>query len=85
MGVQVHSGDVLSQIQVPAPLGQPHRDIKASGDGTIALDNGIDGSWYTAGQQLATAYDLNKIYVTGRVDKVDIAGVHVGERVDIDV
>lgn len=84
MGLQVHRGDVLGQIQIQAP-GQPRKDIKSAGEGTIAVDNVVEGSWCTAGTQLATAFDLNKIYVTAHVDKFDIADVHVGEKVDINV
>src|SRR5258708_3708162 len=38
-----------------------------------------------SGTQLATAYDFNKIYVTARVDETDVADIHPGAPVDIDV
>lgn len=84
-GVQVRKDEVLGRIQIQAAFGQPQRVIRSPGDGTIAVDNGVEGSWYTAGQQLATAYDLSKIYVTARVDETDIGGVRVGAPVDISV
>jgi multidrug resistance efflux pump len=49
------------------------------------VDNGVDGSYVTAGTQLAVAYDFSTIYVTARVDETDINDVHVGALVDIDV
>ncbi|MBO0851785.1 MAG: efflux RND transporter periplasmic adaptor subunit [Pseudonocardia sp.] len=85
MGTQVHKDEVLGRIKIQAAFGQPQQTIKSPGNGTIAVDNGIEGSWYTAGQQLAAAYDLNNIYVTARVDETDISGVRVGAPVDIDV
>jgi multidrug resistance efflux pump len=39
----------------------------------------------TAGQDLATGYDLRKIYITARVDETDIGNVRPGQLVDIDV
>jgi multidrug resistance efflux pump len=59
--------------------------IKAPGDGTIAINNAVEGQWVTAGTNLATAYDFSKIYVTARVDETDIDSVHLGAPVDVSV
>ncbi|MBV9315401.1 MAG: efflux RND transporter periplasmic adaptor subunit [Pseudonocardia sp.] len=57
--------------------------IKAPGDGTIAVDDGIEGLFVTAGTTLATAYDFHKIFVTAWVDETDMNNVRVGQLVDI--
>lgn len=59
--------------------------IKAPGDGTVAVDNGVIGTYVTTGTQLAVAYNLDKIYVTARVDETDVKAVRPGQLVDIDV
>jgi multidrug resistance efflux pump len=57
--------------------------IRAPGDGTVAVDNGVVGTYVTTGSQLAVAYNLDQIYVTARVDETDVQAVHVGQVVDI--
>jgi multidrug resistance efflux pump len=59
--------------------------IRSPGEGTIAVDNGIEGAFVTVGTQLAAAYDLQAIYVTARVEETYVDDVHVGAPVDIDV
>ena len=39
----------------------------------------------TAGTQLAVAYNLDKIFVTARVDETDVKAVRPGQVVDVDV
>ena len=53
--------------------------------GSVAVDNGVEGAFVTAGTQLALAYDFSKVYVTARVDETDIDAVTVGQRVDFTV
>ncbi|MGH9553013.1 MAG: HlyD family secretion protein, partial [Terriglobales bacterium] len=57
--------------------------IKAPADGTVAVDNGVPGTFVTTGGRLAVAYNLDKIFVTARVDETDIEAVHPGQMVDI--
>ena len=45
----------------------------------------MEGSFVTAGTELAVAYDFSRIFVTARVDETDIDAVRAGERVDISV
>jgi multidrug resistance efflux pump len=59
--------------------------IRAPTDGTVAVDNGVVGTYVTTGTQLAIAYNLDKIYVTARVDDTDVRAVHPNQLVDISV
>jgi multidrug resistance efflux pump len=59
--------------------------IRAPADGTVAVDDGVPGGFVTAGTQLATAYDADKIFVTARVDETDIRAVRPGQQVDVTV
>lgn len=84
-GSTVHTGQVVGRIEILGSFAQPQMTIKSPGDGTVAVNNGINGSYVTAGTELATAYDFAKIYVTARVDETDIDDVHPGQLVDMDV
>lgn len=84
-GTPLAAGQVVGRVQIPAGFAQPQRPIKAPGDGTVVIDNGVEGSFVAVGTPLAIAYDLSKIFVTARVEETDIDDVHVGQRVDIDV
>jgi multidrug resistance efflux pump len=84
-GSEVRRDQVVGRIEMQAGFAQPQRTIKAPGNGTVAVDNGVEGSWVTAGTQLATAYDFNNIYITARVDETDVYAVRPGALVDIDV
>jgi multidrug resistance efflux pump len=59
--------------------------IRSPADGTVAVDNGVEGSFVTAGTQLAVAYDSAGVFVTARVKETDIDKVQVGRAVDISV
>ncbi|MDQ2883008.1 MAG: HlyD family efflux transporter periplasmic adaptor subunit [Actinomycetota bacterium] len=84
-GSVVHEGEVVGRVKIPDGFAQPLMSIKAPADGTVAVDNGVPGTFVTTGTPLAVAYDMNNIYVTARVDETDIQAVHVGAPVDIDV
>ena len=64
---------------------QPQMVIRAPADGVVAVDNGVEGAFVTAGTQLAVAYNGAAIFVTARVDETDINEVHTGQPVDISV
>jgi multidrug resistance efflux pump len=84
-GADVHQGQIVGRIEIQDGFASPQMPIRAPGDGTVAVDNGVIGTYVTTGTQLAVAYDLDKIYVTARVDETDIRSVHPGQLVDIDV
>ena len=79
------TNEVVGRIKIFGSMAQPQRPIKAPGNGTVAVNNVVNGAYVTAGTTMATAYDFNKIYITARVDETDVADVHVGAPVDLDV
>ncbi len=84
-GTEVHRDQIVGRIQIQGGFVQPQMYIRSPGDATVVVDNGVEGSFVTAGTQLALAYDFSKIYVTARVDETDIDAVHQGQQVDISV
>jgi multidrug resistance efflux pump len=84
-GSVVQKGQVVGRIKIQNAFAQPLMSIRAPTDGTVAVDNGVVGTYVTNGTQLATAYNLDKIYVTARVDDTDIRAVRPGQLVDISV
>lgn len=84
-GTQLHTNQIVGRIGILTGFGQPQRTIRAPGNGTVAVNNGVEGEWVQAGTQLAVAYDFSKIYITARVDETDIDAVRVGALVDISV
>jgi multidrug resistance efflux pump len=82
-GTNVHTDEVVGRIQI---LGTgPQHTIKSPGNGTVAVNEAVEGQYVTAGTELATAYNFNDIYVTARVDETDVEDVHPGQLVDISV
>ncbi|MGH3868494.1 MAG: efflux RND transporter periplasmic adaptor subunit [Pseudonocardiaceae bacterium] len=84
-GTVVSQNQVVGRIEIQDGFAQPQMPIRAPGAGTIAVDNTVPGEFVNTGTQLAVAYDLDKIYVTARVDDTDIKAVHLGQLVDISV
>jgi multidrug resistance efflux pump len=84
-GTVVRRDMVVGRVKMGSSGAQPQMTIKSPGNGSIAVNNAVEGQWVTAGTQLATAYDFNKIYVTARVDETDVADIHPGAQVDVDV
>ena len=84
-GTQLRKDRLVGRIKVQGGFVQPQQPIRAPGDGTIVIDDGVEGAFVTAGTPLAIAYDLSKVYVTARVDETDIDDVRPGQTVDIDV
>jgi multidrug resistance efflux pump len=85
VGSVVQKDQVVGRIKINSGFSQPLMSIRAPTDGTVAVDNGVVGTYVTNGTQLATAYNLNKIYVTARVDDTDVRAVRPGQLVDINV
>ena len=84
-GAELTADQVVGRIKVNGGFVQPQQSIRAPADGTVAVDNGVEGAFVTAGTQLAIAYDFSKVYVTARVDETDIDAVRPGQRVDFTV
>jgi ABC-2 type transport system permease protein len=84
-GATLRRDETIGRIQIRDSFGQPQKVIRAPADGTVALNNGIEGALVTAGTQLAVAYNLSAVFVTARVDDTAIGDVHPGQQVDITV
>jgi len=84
-GTEVQSYQPVGRVAIQAGYSQPQLVIRAPGAGTIAVDNGVEGGFVTAGTQLAVAYDSAGVYVTARVDETQVDAVHPGAAVKIDV
>jgi multidrug resistance efflux pump len=84
-GAQLRKDASVGRVQMQGGFVQPQMVIRAPADGVVAVDNGVEGAYVTAGTQLAVAYDGSAIYVTARVDETDIDDVQIGRLVDISV
>ena len=84
-GTSLHKNAPVGRIEIQGGFAQPQMVIRSPADGTVAVDNGVEGSFVTAGTQLAGAYDSAGVFVTARVKETDIDKVQVGRAVDISV
>ncbi len=84
-GSTLHKDQTIGRIQMPGSFERPQKVIRAPAEGTVVVDNGVEGSFVTAGTELALAYDLSEIDVIAQVDETDIGDVRLGRRVDITV
>jgi len=84
-GTELHKYAPVGRIEIQGGYAQPQMVIRSPADGTVAVDNGVEGSFVTAGTQLAVAYDSAGVFVTARVKETDIDKVQVGRAVDISV
>jgi multidrug resistance efflux pump len=84
-GTEVHKDEVVGRIKIQGGFVQPQQSIRAPGDATVVVDNGVEGAFVPAGTQLAVAYNYSRIFVTARVDETDIDSVRPGQQVDISV
>ena len=82
-GAAIQQNQVVGRIKIQNGFTQPLMSIRAPTSGTVAVNNGVPGTYVTSGTQLAIAYDLTKIYVTARVDETDLKAVRLGQLVDI--
>jgi multidrug resistance efflux pump len=84
-GAQLQQDHVVGRIRIQGAFVQPEMAVRAPGNGTVAVNNAVEGTYVTAGTELAVAYDFSKIYVTARVDETEIDDVRPGQLVDISV
>ena len=85
LGTRLRAGASVGRIAVQSGYAQPQLPVRAPADGVVAVNNGVDGAYVTAGTQLAIAYDESAVFVTARVSETDIQAVHLGQRVDLTV
>ena len=84
-GSQLQKDHIVGRIRIQGGFVQPQMPVRAPADATVVVDNAVEGSYVTAGTELAVAYDFSKIFVTARVDETEIDDVRAGQRVDISV
>ena len=84
-GTPLQQNALVGRIEIQGSFMQPQMVIRAPGTGVVAVDNGVPGSFVTAGTQLAIAYDGSGVFITARVDETEIDAVHVGAPVKISV
>jgi len=82
-GSTVRAHQVVGRIRSVGGGARPAWPVFAPGVGTVVVNDVVDGSYVAAGTELATAYDMSRIYVTARVDANKIASVRPGQLVDI--
>jgi multidrug resistance efflux pump len=86
LGATFHQGDVVGEMRIGTGSGiGPLLDIRAPEDGTVAANHVVPQDAVTAGSNLATAFNLDSVYVTARVDETAVGDIHPGQAVDITV
>ncbi len=84
-GISVPAGDTVGKIQALGPQATPPINITMPRQGTIVANNGINNEIVAAGTPLATAYNLNNLWVMANINETSISQVKAGETVDIHV
>jgi multidrug resistance efflux pump len=86
LGASFHQGDLVGQLRVGTGSGvAPLLPILAPEDGVVAAEHVVPEVAVTAGSTLATAYNLDQVFVTARVDESEVGAVQPGQTVDISV
>lgn len=85
VGASLRENASVGRIEIQGGYVQPQMVIRAPADGTVAVDNGVPGTFVTAGTQLAVAYDEDGVFVTARVDETAVDEVRVGAPVKLNV
>ena len=85
VGQQLRQYGAVGRIEMQGGYVQPQMVVRAPAAGTVAVDNGVPGTFVTAGTQLAVAYDAQGVFVTARVDETDVDEVRVGAPVKLAV
>jgi multidrug resistance efflux pump len=85
VGATLRENGAVGRIEIQGGYVQPQMVIRAPADGTVAVDNGVPGTFVTAGTQLALAYDEQGVFVTARVDETAVDDVRVGAPVKLEV
>ncbi|MGI3781889.1 MAG: efflux RND transporter periplasmic adaptor subunit [Janthinobacterium lividum] len=85
VGASLRANASVGRIEIQGGYVQPQMTIRAPADGTVAVDNGVPGTFVAQGTQLAIAYDAQGVFVTARVDETSVDQVRVGAPVKLDV
>jgi multidrug resistance efflux pump len=85
VGASLRENASVGRIEMQGGYVQPQMVIRAPADGTVAVDNGVPGTFVAQGTQLAIAYDEQGVFVTARVDETAVDEVRVGAPVKLSV
>ncbi len=85
VGATLRENASVGRIEMQGGYVQPQMVIRAPADGTVAVNNGVPGTFVQQGTQLAVAYDTQGVFVTARVDETSVDEVRVGAPVKLDV
>lgn len=85
MGTALTKDQAVGRIAVQTGYLQPQVVVRAPAAGVVAVNNGVNGAFVTAGTSLGIAYDPANVFVTARVEETAISEVKLGQRVDISV
>lgn len=85
-GQTYSSGDTLGKVQTMGKDGKPQEmPITMPKDGTIVQNNGVLDTFVGAGMPIATAYNLDKLYITANIKETNINSIKKGQKVDISI
>jgi multidrug resistance efflux pump len=84
-GLAMRPGQSLGRVVPPGEGPRPQFIVKAPTNGTIGINDAVDGEYVRAGETMAIAYDLSNIWITARIDQSEIGRVRVGQPVDITI
>lgn len=84
-GQTIERNQVVGRVRAVGGGAQVEHPVRSPGEGTVAVNDVVNGSYVTNGTELATAYDPSSVYITARVDDTDMGEVHQGALVDISV
>ena len=84
VGKSFSAGATVGTIATTDATGKSvNMNVTVPTNGTIVQNNAVQNSFVAAGTPLATAYDMNNLYVTANIDETNINQVAVGQNVDI--
>jgi multidrug resistance efflux pump len=84
-GQTVERNQIVGRIQLVGGGPQVERPVRSPSAGMVAVDDVTDGSYVSAGAELATAYNPASVYVTARIDDTDMGEVRQGALVNVSV
>lgn len=85
-GDKLSKGDKVATVVGKSESGDTQSmDIKMPQNGTIVKTDGAEGSMAQAGNPIAYAYNLDKLYITANVDEKDVSSIEKGNDVDVTI
>lgn len=86
LGQHVRAGEVIGLVRpIAGTVALPSYNVTAPIDGTVIRVDAREGQPIASTLPLAYVSDMDNVRITAFIDETDIAGVHVGQPVDITV